>query len=106
MANFSDYLKEMDKDVHERIENLFKTSKEDLINHMNGLRDNLNLRIEELKCMKYLISDYDYLYIMVKLKVSREHITDAIDLLNGWNPEDEENIPADMIFEGEPDDKD
>jgi hypothetical protein len=29
-----------------------------------------------------------------------------LDLLNGWNPEDEENIPADMIFEGEPDDKD
>ena len=94
MASFSDYLKEIDK------------CKSDLINHIYGLRDNLNLRIEELKCMKDMLSDYDYLYVMIKLKVSREHIIDALDLLNGWNPEDEENIPADMVFEeGDPDDK-
>ena len=44
--------------------------------------------------------------LSIKLKVAKEHLTDAIDILNGWYPEDEENIPADMIFEGEPDDKD
>ena len=95
MASFSDYMKEIDK------------CKDDLINHIYGLRDNLNLRIEELKCMKDMLSDYDYLYVMVKLKVASEHLIDALDLLNGWNPEDEENIPADMVFEeGDPDEQD
>lgn len=106
MASFSDYLKELDNDVHTRIDNLIKNQKEDLITHISGLRENIDLRIEELKCTEYLLSTYDYLYIMVKLRVAKEHLTDAIDILNGWYPEDEENIPADMIFEGEPDDKD
>lgn len=99
MANFSDYLKELEKAK--------KNYKDDLMTHICGLRENLELRIEELKCMKDILSDYDYLYIMVKLKVAKEHLEDATDILNGWYPEDEENIPADMVFEeGDPDEQD
>ena len=106
MASFSDYLKDLDNDVHTRIENLMHNHKDDLITHMSSLRENIDLRIEEVRCCEWMLSTYDYLYIMVKLKVAKEHLTDAIDILNGWYPEDEENIPADMIFEGEENDKD
>lgn len=98
MASFSDYIKEMEQTTQE--------TKDTLINQLCVLRDNLDLMIEELKSIKNNIEEYDYLYILVKLRVAKEHLEDAKDMLNGWYPEDEENIPADMIFEGEPDDKD
>ena len=113
MANFSDYMKEIaesnmtSQEQLDKIQKTIQESKDNLVTQISGLRDNLNLRIEELKCMKDALSDYDYLYIMVKLKVAKEHLTDAIDILNGWYPEDEENIPADMVFEeGDPDEQD
>ena len=105
MASFSDYMKEIaesnmtSQEQLDKIQKTIQESKDNLVTQISGLRDNLNLRIEELKCMKDALSDYDYLYIMVKLKVAKEHLTDAIDILNGWYPEDEENIPADMVFE-------
>ena len=98
MPSFRDYMKESEQK---------QKRKDDLIAQITGLRDNLNLRIEELKCMKDALSDYDYLYIMVKLKVAKEHLEDATDILYGWLPEDEENIPTDMVFEeGDPDEQD
>ena len=113
MASFSDYMKEIaesnmtSQEQLDKIQKTIQESKDNLVTQISGLRDNLNLRIEELKCMKDALSDYDYLYLMVKLKVSKEHLTDAIDILNGWYPEDEENIPADMVFEeGDPDEQD
>ena len=89
MPNFNDYEKENEQ------------AKLDLINKLYVDRDNIDLRIEELKSIKTAFTDYDYLYTMVKLRVLKQHITDIIDLINGWLPEDEENIPADMIFEPE-----
>ena len=113
MTSFSDYMKEIaesnmtSQEQLDKIQKTIQESKDNLVTQISGLRDNLNLRIEELKCMKDALSDYDYLYIMVKLKVAKEHLTDAIDILNGWYPEDEENIPADMVFEeGDPDEQD
>ena len=113
MASFSDYMKEIaesnmtSQEQLDKIQQTIQESKDNLIAQITGLRDNLNLRIEELKCMKDALSDYDYLYIMVKLKVAKEHLEDATDILYGWLPEDEENIPADMVFEeGDPDEQD
>lgn len=99
MASFSDYIKEMEQTTQE--------TKDTLINQLCVLRDNLDLMIEELKSIKNNIKEYDYLYILVKLRVAKEHLEDATDILYGWYPEDEENIPADMVFEeGDPDEQD
>lgn len=87
--NYNDYQKDNEQ------------AKLDLINKLYVDRDNIDLRIEELKSIKTAFTDYDYLYTMVKLRVLKQHITDIIDLINGWLPEDEENIPDDMIFEPE-----
>ena len=113
MASFSDYMKEIaesnmtSQEQLDKIQKTIQESKDNLVTQISGLRDNLNLRIEELECMKDALSDYDYLYLKVKLKVAKEHLTDAIDILNGWYPEYEENIPADMVFEeGDPDGQD
>ena len=80
-----------------------KTKIDDLIDKIYDDRDNIKLRVEELKCIKDHFSDYDYLFILVKLKLAIENLTDAIDIMNGWYPEDEEDIPSDMIFKGEED---
>ena len=104
MANFKDYLEEMNilkdisKDEAEIRDNLDK--------QLWTLKENIDLRIEELKCAKDYFKVYDYLYILVSLRSARNKLSEAQDIISGWISTSEEDIPEDMIFEGEPNDKD
>ena len=103
MASFKDYLEEMNilkdisKDEAEIRDNLDK--------QLWTLKENIDLRIEELKCAKDYFKVYDYLYILVSLRSARNKLSEAQDIISGWTSTNEEDIPEDMIFEGEPDDK-
>ena len=101
MASFSDYLKEMSKAKTET-----EKAKDDLSKQIGILMDNINLRIEELRCAKDFIQLYDYLYIMLNLKRSHELLSEAKDVIEGWYVCTEEGI-EDLVFEeGEQHDKD
>lgn len=101
MASFSDYLKEMSKPKTET-----EKAKDDLSKQIGILMDNINLRIEELRCAKDFIQLYDYLYIMLNLRRSHELLSEAKDVLEGWYTCTEEGI-EDLVFEkGEQNDKD
>ena len=117
MASYKDYLEEafneelkalkkatevkIDKETEEAIEKAFGKESEartNLCNQISILTGNIDLCIEELKCAKDYFKTYDYLFILVCLRSAKDKLIDASDILNGWYPEDAENISADMIF--------
>lgn len=98
MASFNDYFKELKyKETEEKV-------KEELDEQIWKLKENIDLRIEELKCAKDYFKLYDYLYILMNLKSAREKLTEAQDIITGWTKTPEEDIPEDMIFKGDEDD--
>ena len=101
MASYSDYLKEISRPMTET-----EKAKDELSMQIGILMDNVNLRIEELKCAKDFIQLYDYLYIMLNLRRTHTLLSEAKDILNGWYVCTEEGI-EDLVFEeGEQNDKD
>ena len=99
MASFSDYMKELEEAKEKALE--------DLDAQLWTLKDNIDLRIEELKCAKDYFKVYDYLYIMTCLRSAKNRLSEAQDIISGWTPVNEEDIPEDEIFtEGEDNDED
>lgn len=98
MASFSDYIKEFEQSKDK--------AREDLDEQIWILKDNIDLRIEELKCAKEYFKLYDYLYIMICLRSARNKLSEAQDIISGWTPVNEEDIPEDEIFKGEDNDED
>lgn len=114
MASFNDYIKEgiqckIDKDTEEAIKEVFgkeSEARENLDEQIWTLKDNIDLRIEELKCAKEYFKLYDYLYIMICLRSARNKLSEAQDIISGWTPVNAEDIPEDEIFKGDDNDED
>ena len=86
MANFSDYEKQ------------FQLVRERILEQIKLDWQNVRLHTEQLRvCNKYF-KQYDYLYILKDLELSEKYLDEAIDIINGFEPCPEEDIPEDMIF--------
>lgn len=81
MASFNDYLKEID--------NLKEQLKND--------RDTLKLRIEQLSMFKGFYGD-NFKYLSRSLYTALDYFQNCIDMMEGWNPINEKDIPDDEKF--------
>lgn len=84
MASFNDYLKEID--------NLKQQLKTD--------RDNLKLRIEQLYNFKGFYGD-NFKYLTGSLHSALNSLEECVDMMEGWIPVLEKDVPEDMIFKSE-----
>lgn len=84
MASFNDYLKEID--------NLKQQLKTD--------RDNLKLRIEQLYNFKGFYGD-NFKYLTGSLHSALNSLEECVDMMEGWIPVLEKDVPEDMIFKTE-----
>lgn len=86
MANFSDYEKQ------------FQLVRERILEQIKLDWQNVRLHTEELRvCNKYF-KQYEYLCILKDLELAEKYLDEAIDIVNGFEPCPEEDVPEEMIF--------
>ena len=86
MANFSDYEKH------------FQLVREGIQEQIRLDWQNVRLHTEQLRLANKYFNQDEYLYILKELELAEKYLDEAIDIMNGFEPCPEEDIPEDMIF--------